>query len=75
MSGHVVTGAAMRPASNVCQCFYCHQPIGDEHKPGPVLSKLHAELQDIQFGRKPDSHRDCRAQKLFQMRPAHVSSH
>ena len=30
--------------------------IGDEHKAGPVLSKLHAELQDIQFGRKPDRH-------------------
>jgi hypothetical protein len=30
--------------------------IGDEHKAGPVLTKLHAELQDIQFGRKPDRH-------------------
>lgn len=29
----------MRPASNVCQCFYCKQPLGAEHKPDCVLIK------------------------------------
>jgi hypothetical protein len=32
-----VTRAAMRPASKREECFYCHQPIGADHKPECVL--------------------------------------
>jgi hypothetical protein len=30
-SPFVVTEKAMRPASDLPRCFYCHQPIGDFH--------------------------------------------
>jgi len=33
----VVTKAAMRPASDKEECFYCHQAIGQEHKADCVL--------------------------------------
>lgn len=36
-SKFLVTEAAMRPASQARQCFYCHQPIGGAHKVDCVL--------------------------------------
>lgn len=32
-----VTENAMRPASDEKICFYCHEPVGGEHKDGCVL--------------------------------------
>lgn len=32
-----VSHAAMRPASDKQECFYCHEPIGGQHKADCVL--------------------------------------
>jgi hypothetical protein len=47
LSGFTVTDAAMRPASPVRQCFYCHQPIGKEHKFECVLVSKRVRVKAI----------------------------
>ena len=42
-----VTEKAMRPANNIRQCFYCHQPIGESHKPNCTLVQKKAKVRMI----------------------------
>lgn len=46
-SAFVVTEAAMRPASLVLACFYCHQGIGDKHLTTCVLVKRRVTVRTI----------------------------
>jgi len=39
-----VTKSAMRPASKEQECFYCHQPIGENHKEDCVLIKKKVKI-------------------------------
>jgi len=47
LSDFDVTGKAMRPASDVTQCFYCQQPIGSKHKSGCVLVQKRAKVRVV----------------------------
>lgn len=42
-----VTGNAMRPASDNCECFYCQVPIGGTHKPDCVLVRKKVKVRMI----------------------------
>ena len=42
-----VTGDAMRPASSNCECFYCQQRIGAQHKPDCVLINKRVKIRMI----------------------------
>lgn len=45
MSEFIVTAAAQRPASMNGKCFYCHQPIGENHKDDCVLINKKVRVQ------------------------------
>jgi hypothetical protein len=42
---YIVSRDAMRPASLEEMCFYCHQPIGQEHKESCVLIKKKVKVR------------------------------
>ena len=43
----IVSPLAMRPASTLQECFYCHEPIGGQHKPECVLLKKRVKVRMI----------------------------
>jgi hypothetical protein len=47
MPEFIVTEKAMRPASRLRQCFYCHARIGSEHKEDCVLIRRPVRLRAI----------------------------
>lgn len=57
-----VTEKSMRPASGKRRCFYCHEPIGGQHRPDCVLVKKRVRIRmtveyDVEVPNHWDKHK------------------